>query len=441
MFTNRKGFSLTMLLIVILLLTSCDTLEIINNAQTLFIDWAYCYGGSAVDALYDITETGDNCYVGVGQSYSDDGDLLGNNGKYDVWVIKFRRNGDLIWSKNYGGTDDETGKAVLPTDDGGCVVAGDTKSNDGDVSTNKGERDFWILRLNRAGNKLWEVSYGGSEKEYAYDICKAADGNYVIAGSTESNNHDVSGFHGIRDYWVIKINALDGSLIWQKTLGGSDSDRGRSICATDDDGFLVAGMSSSNDHDVSANNGQFDVWLVKLDQWGDKVWDKNYGGSENDLANSVAQTSNHGFIVGGRTFSNDIDVSGKHGNEDGWVVRTDGNGDLKWAGCYGGTDYDEIKSILQTQNGGYAMLGYSKSEDNDLSDNHGSYDFWFTILDEVGTVQRSQNYGGTQTEIGSSLIESSNGDFILAGNTYSNDIDVSGNKEFSDYWILSLELK
>jgi len=235
----------------------------------------------------------------------------------------------------------------------------------------------------------------------------------------------------------VKVNGI-GELVWQKTLGGTQTDRVRSVCSTHDNGFLVVGSSKSSDGDVSDNNGQSDVWLCKLDNLGNILWDKNYGGSNNDYAFSVARTTDNGFIVAGRTDSTDQDVSGNHGYSDGWVLKVDINGDLDWAKCYGGTLDDEINSVIQTSNGRYALLGSSRSSDDDVPGNKGDRDFLFMLLDEDGNIEWSKNYGGSATDIGSALIETSDGNYVLCGNTYSNDGDVLGNNGNNDGWVLQL---
>ncbi|MEA1884848.1 MAG: hypothetical protein U9N62_10070, partial [Thermotogota bacterium] len=276
-----------------------------------------------------------------------------------------------------------------------------------------------------------------TDTEYAHDLCETSDGGFLVAGITKSADGDVTFFRGIEDGWIVKVNAT-GDFVWQKTLGGTQTDRAYSICPTHDNGFLVAGSSKSSNGDVSDNNGESDFWLCKLDHLGNILWDKNYGGSNNDSAYSVSRTSDNGFILAGQTYSTDQDVSGHHGNADGWVVRVDSNGVLDWAKCYGGTLYDEINSIIQTASGEYAFLGSSKSSDNDVPGNKGDRDYLFMLTDETGNIEWSENYGGSATEIGSSLIETTDSDYFLGGNTYSNDGDVSGNNGFSDGWVLQL---
>ena len=259
----------------------------------------------------------------------------------------------------------------------------------------------------------------------------------MVAGFTNSSDGDVTGYQGNDDYWIVKVNDT-GGLVWQKTLGGGQEDRAYSVCSTHDTGFLIGGSSRSSDGDVSDNNGGVDLWLVKVDQVGNLVWEKNFGGSNNDLARSVFRTSDNGFLVGGETESTDQDVTGNHGGKDGWLLKLQANGNLTWDKCYGGTDDDDIRDVIQTASGGYTFLGASNSSDEDVPGNRGDFDFLFMVLDDTGNIQWTKNYGGTSTEIGNSLIEKTNGGFVLGGNTYSTDGDITGNQGLSDYWVLEL---
>src|SRR5690606_33017833 len=163
--------------------------------------------------------------------------------------------------------DSDAANSIQQTADGGYIAAGSSSSNDGDVTGNNGDDDFWILKLNTTGNIEWQKSMGGSANDRPYSIQQTEDGGYIVAGSSSSNNGDVSGNHGNTDYWVVKLNTV-GEITWQKSLGGSSLDIARSIRQTADGGYIVAGNSRSLDGDVTGNNGEFDYWVVKLNSSG-----------------------------------------------------------------------------------------------------------------------------------------------------------------------------
>jgi hypothetical protein len=168
------------------------------------------------------------------------------------------------WQKSLGGSDYDDASSIQQTTDGGFIVAGQTKSNNGDVSGKHGNYDYWIVKLDADGNLVWQKCLGGSDFDEAQSIQQTTDGGFIVAGHSKSNNGDVSGNQGHEDYWIVKLDK-DGNLVWQKSLGGSDYDFAYSIQQTTDGGFIVAGQSASNDGDVSGNHGSGDDWIVKLD--------------------------------------------------------------------------------------------------------------------------------------------------------------------------------
>jgi len=304
----------------------------------------------------------------------------------------------IVWQKCLGGSNYDWAYSIQQTSDSGFIVAGWTKSNDGDVSRwhegyddDYGEptSDYWVVKLNSAGNIEWQKSLGGSGSDEAHSIQQASDGGFIVAGYTDSNDGDVSGHHGhigSSDYWVVKLNSA-GEIIWQKCLGGSRGDYANSIQQTSDGGFIMAGATESNDGDVNGWHVGYirdfplpDYWVVKLDSSGNIEWQKCLGGSDWDGAYSIQQTTNGGFIVAGYSRSNDGDVSGNHGGYDWWVVKLNSSGDIVWQKCLGGGSEDWAYSVQQTSDGGFIVAGGTESNDGDVSGNHGGGDFWVVKL-------------------------------------------------------------
>src|SRR5690606_36383484 len=168
------------------------------------------------------------------------------------------------------------------------ILTGSSESNDGDVSGNHGNFDCWIVRLDNIGNIQWQKSLGGSQEDSSGQIQQTFDGGYIMVGYSRSNNGDVSGNHGHYDYWVVKLD-MSGNIQWQKSLGGSGVDMAHSIQQTIDGGYIVAGLSQSNDGDVTGNHGGADYWIVKLDDNGNIDWQKSFGGTGSDNAYSIRQ--------------------------------------------------------------------------------------------------------------------------------------------------------
>ena len=296
--------------------------------------------------------------------------------------VKFRpeQPPELAWQKSFGGSDNDWARSVQQTVDGGFIVAGHTESNDGDVSGNRGGRDFWIVKLDGQGNLEWQQCLGGSNLDYAQSIELTNDGGFIVAGSTHSDDGNVSGNHGMSDFWIVKLDS-EGVLEWQKCLGGSGHDWAHSVQQTADGGYVLAGSTESNDGDVTGNHGGQDFWIVKLKEDGELEWQRCLGGSSNDTASVVQQTIDGGYIVSGYTESNDGDVSGNRGNSDYWLVKLSSSGDLLWQKCLGGSDHDYSHSLQQTTDGGYILAGSSRSNDGDVTGNQGDYDFWVVKLE------------------------------------------------------------
>ncbi|HZV11862.1 MAG TPA: hypothetical protein VFA55_01510, partial [Candidatus Kapabacteria bacterium] len=223
-------------------------------AQAPSIQWEHSFGGSDVDRASSIFQTTDGGYIVAGWSASTNGDVTGNHGKDDYWIVKLDGNGAIQWEQSFGGSNNDEASCIRQTTDGGYVVAGQSISADGDATGNHGLDDYWIVKLSATGSIQWEKSFGGSASDQALCIQQTTDGGYIAAGYSASNDGDVTGNHGGDDYWIIKLDA-NGTMQWQKSLGGSGDDQAFSIAQTADSGYIVAGYSASNDGDVTGNHG------------------------------------------------------------------------------------------------------------------------------------------------------------------------------------------
>ncbi|MCU0347557.1 MAG: hypothetical protein MUC59_11485, partial [Saprospiraceae bacterium] len=242
------------------------------------IQWQKSFGGSSDDFVHSIQSVNDGGYIAIGGSLSNDGDVTGNHGGFDCWVVKLTENGSLQWQKSLGGLNNDVAYSIQQTNDGGYIIAGLSESNDGDVSGNYGDRDYWIIKLSEAGNIQWERNLGGSWGDEAWSIIQTNEGGYIVAGVSDSQDGEVTGNHGNEDIWIVKLTEL-GEVQWQKSFGGSGEDYANSIQQTSDGGYIVAGMSSSYNGDVSANHGNRDCWILKLSVIGEIQWEKALGGS------------------------------------------------------------------------------------------------------------------------------------------------------------------
>ena len=240
----------------------------------------------------------------------------------EYWILKVTQTGDLVWSRYYGGSFTDTPTGIVETSSNEFIVAGSSDSNDVNISGNKGSYDFWVVRMDSGGDMIWENSYGGAEIDEARGIVRASDGNYVIVGDTRSSDQDVSLNNGAADLWIIKISE-SGDMIWNESIGGTNFDVPRSIKTTSDGGFIIAGSSRSSDGIVTSNQGQNDAWIVKTNSSGQLSWQKTFGGSEIDFAYDAVQLSNGDYILVGESSSSNGDVLENRGFTDLLIIRTD----------------------------------------------------------------------------------------------------------------------
>jgi hypothetical protein len=240
----------------------------------------------------------------------------------DYWVLKLNASGDIEWSKYFGGNFTDTPENVVQTDDNGFIIVGGSDSNDTDISSNIGTYDFWVLRISSIGNLIWEKSFGGDQIDEARAIVKSNDGNYIIAGDTRSSNNDISNNIGAADLWLIKISP-NGDLIWEKTIGGTNFDVARAMVKTQDNGLLLAGSSRSADFDVSENKGQNDAWALKLDIEGNLQWETTIGGSNIDFGYSIAELNDTSIVLVGDSTSSDGDITENKGFTDLLLIKID----------------------------------------------------------------------------------------------------------------------
>lgn len=418
------------------------------------IEWQKSFGGSEIDQPSFIQQTSDGGFIVAGFTYSDDGDVSGKHGTSfyaDFWIIKLDVDGNLVWQKTLGGTLHDDGYSVRQTTDGGYMVAGWTGSNDGDVTGNHGNTDFWLVKLDANGNLVGQKCFGGSSAEFAYSIQQTTDGGFIVAGGSASSDSDVSENNGSYDYWIVRLDSGE-NIMWQKSFGGVEYDIASSVEQTTDGGFIVAGHASSGDGDVTGHHGCtnsydecLDYWIIKLDEDGNLIWEKSLGGSGSDIATSIEQTFDGGFIISGASDSYDGDVSGNHSvynqyttPDDYWIVKLDGDGNLVWQKCLGGSDYENSTSVQQTSDSGFIVAGYAFSNDADVSGNHGNHDYWVLKLNTDGNLEWQECLGGIDGERAFCIRQTTDGGFVVAGYSNSNDSLVSGNHGSLDYWIVKL---
>jgi hypothetical protein len=414
-------------------------------AQAPSIQWQRSLGGTGVDATVAVVHTADSGYMVLSYSGSTDGDATYNHGRLDCWLVKLTAWGDVVWQKSIGGSDNEISTGLQQTNDGGYIVCVNSRSTDGDVTLNHGGEDAWIVKLDDTGKIQWQRSYGGSGKDVPQAIQQTTDGGYIVAGYSTSSDGDVTTNRGGNDYWLLKLTAT-GDITWEQTYGGSDDDVASAVQQTTDGGYIIGGSSASTDGDVTGNHGGDDYWIVKISATGTIQWQHSYGGSGDDdigdesFAGSIQQTFDGGYVTTGTTNSADGDVTGYHGGLlfDFWTLKISATGAIEWQKTNGSGGDDDGYCVQQTKDSGYVVCGTSNGNSGDVSGNHGTYDYWLIKLSPAGNLLWEQSYGGTLDEYDYFIRPTSDSEFILGGYSASNNMDVTGNHGGYDGWVVKL---
>lgn len=417
------------------------------HAQDSSILWQKTIGGSNMDAVQGLEVTSDGGYILGGYSNSNiSGDKTENSrGGIDVWIVKTDALGNILWDKTYGGSGDDYLTSIKQTSDGGFIVGVGSNSNiSGDKTENsRGGLDFWILKLNAAGNIEWQKTYGGAQPDFDTYIFQTTDGGYFVSGYSDSN---ISGdktvaTNGQRDYWILKLNAT-GDIVWQNSIGGSLLDRLIISMQSQDGGYILGGHSDSNISGNKSENsrGLFDNWIVKLNPNGTIQWDKTYGGSDHDIVRDIIQTQDGNYIVGGYSHSG---ISGDKTGElrgiiDYWIYKLDTSGNMIWQKTIGGSQIDYLRTVREKPDGSLLVTGYSNSgiSGDKTDESNGGYDMWFLLLDSGGEIAGQNTIGGSADESTGYSIILDDG-YIFAVTTRSN---ISGDKSensngVEDFWI------
>ncbi|MCX6317209.1 MAG: gliding motility-associated C-terminal domain-containing protein [Bacteroidetes bacterium] len=287
------------------------------------LEWQKRYGGSGLDIGNHIALTPEGNFLIAASSTSNDGDIRGNHstGTFtDGVLLKISSTGSVLWSKCYGGTKNEE-LFDIEVINGITFLAGFTNSIDGDIPPNQKNYDMWLLALDGNGNKVFSKIYGGSQNDVAYTMCRGADGTLTLAGYTTSSDGDVRGAKGSQDYWVINVDQR-GKLNWQKVLGGTDAEYAKTIITDEDSSYIIGGISYSVDGDINGAMGDGDFWVVKLSPGGTLVWKRNLGGSNNDhLRTMVRNPAKKEYYMAGDSESGDGDFSNGQGDADFAVIK------------------------------------------------------------------------------------------------------------------------
>ena len=431
--------------IVFTFLLCCESDDSISANQIVSIHEISTLGGTKNESGQSVVATSDGGFAVLGYSQSMDGDLLNkSNISYDFWLIKYNFNGEQEWQKVYGGSSDDRGYDIILSNDNNMVIFGSSKSTDGDISTNAGSNDFWIAKISNSGAIIWEKSLGYNGSDNGYSVIQTIDNGYLLLGvldvtasDGEGNNRISSYRHAGGDYWAVKLDS-NGILEWSRYFGGNFTDTSYAACQTQGGDYIIIGSSDSNDIDISNNKGTYDFWIIKISSEGNLIWEKSYGGSEIDEALDITPTTDGNFIVCGNTRSNNIDVSSNNGAADIWILKITPNGEILWEKTYGGNSFEAAKSVHQTTDNGFIIAGNSRSDNNDLTKNNGQNDGWIFKINQDGILQWQTSIGGSNIDLLMDSTQLQDGSIVAVGNTSSSDLDILENKGFTDLLLIRL---
>lgn len=340
------------------------------------------FGGPDQELGYSVEQTFDRGFVICGSTASF------GAGSSDIFLIRTNAEGDEIWSKTYGGSESEIGYSVQQTPDRGFIIAGFT------YSYGAGNGDVYLVRTDFAGDTLWTRTYGGSEFDWGYSVDQTSDGGYIIAGSTTSFGAETG------DAYAIRTDSL-GITVWARGYGGHQTDYARSVEQTTDGGFILAGTT------YTFGTASGDLYIIKTDASGAPEWTRTFGQDRVDEGNSVTQTYDGGYIVAGETYSSQT-VS-----RDIYLVRLDASGDSLWTKTFGGFDRDVAWSVRQTADAGYIVAGFTESS------GAGDQQVYLLRTDSLGDTLWTRTYGGPERDSGKSVGMTIEGGYVIGGDTES----------------------
>lgn len=374
------------------------------HAQAPEIEWTSTYGGSGSEGGGEMIENTDGDYFFACTSSSNPSEqrTAPKKGYRDIWVVKTKPDGTKVWDKSYG-SGDITLTAMVATSDGGFIAGGNTPSAGigyDKTDTARGKMDIWIIKVDRNGTKVWDKTLGGSLDDFLGTIIVAPDGNILVAINTSSlisGDKTAIGF-GKTDCWVVKLNG-SGQKIWDKTYGGSGFEDFYTGLVDNEGNYLFGGISTSpiSGTKTDSSRGGNDGWLVKTDANGNKIWDKTLGGDETDYIQCMAMSNNGEYILGIISTS---DISGDklsdgYGANDCWLLKINKSGGISWQKSIGGSGGDNILSIQIDKDNGMC-LGFQSnsgiSGDKTSPFVGPSSDIWIVKTDANGVIEWQSSY-------------------------------------------------
>ncbi len=361
------------------------------------------------------------------------------------WPLFPIARGNWLKVDTYGGSLEDVAHSVIITQDGGFAIIGNTQSTDNDfVSKIREGSDFFVMKFDANAVVEWTQTYGGEDDDRGYDMIQLEDEGFALIGYSKSEDGDASSNQGQHDNWLLRTDNR-GNLLWEKSFGFLGHDHAYSIIKTSDGGIFFNGFLDVTASEGEGNfnkqsnskkkHGVGEFWCHKLDQHGNLQWSRYYGGKSNDRSYDAIETKDGDFLIVGTSESQDVDIEYPRGGYDIWVIKIDSMGSLIWEKSVGGSGYDGAEAVIENRQGDYVVLGQSFSQDGDFKKGKGSSDIVIVTLTPEGIVKSTQNIGGDGFETGKSILERPDGTLIVLGH-YSSLILDKGENPMSNNIIL-----
>lgn len=429
----------------------------VSQTAPLVKQWDYSYGGFDGDFINQLLPAADGGFAAAGNSVSNASlEKSADNWDpstfptYDCWLIKCDAEGNKLWDRTLGGSNDDFYFKLVNTLDSGYLLLAYTRSpQSGDISTPPiGNFDAWVVRLDKDGNTVWEKRYGGTDHSALSSALPLGDGGFLLGGYTDSPvGADVSEpSYGTYDFWIMRVDS-DGNKLWDRRYGGSAEETIDNVFRTGDGGFLLGGLSLSDASGLKSQdvyvNGQSDMWFVKIDSSGNFQWDKQIGSLDNEIGLDMFQTTDHHYVIATSTTANaGADKSEpSYGVSDFWMIKTDSAMNVVWDHDIGGSsNEDDFGNIFETAEGNYMIAGTSYSDINYWKSqlNNGPENTWVVLVDTAGNKvwDKTIMTGYTHTEAGyaTQLLE---GCYVFANDGDGMTQDEKTDMSYSfDYWCI-----
>jgi gliding motility-associated-like protein len=432
----------------ILFLLTCFFIRVQTHAQkpSPKIISQKTIGGSLNETLNCTYPTTDGGYILGGQTTSSNGDISGSRkGLSDALIVKIDATGNIEFQVNLGGSRDESVTSIKETSDQGFIILGTTASTDGDFSTNHGGNDIFVIKISKIGSIQWNKCFGGTLDEKSGEVVASSEGGYLFTGNAKSFNGDLTGQSPIdADGWIVKITNT-GTISWDVLPSGPFTDICKAAKQLPNKNYVVVG----NVGNASGTNQREDIFTTLINPTGNIIGQRSMGGTRQDLASALEVTPDGGFVILGKTNSNNGTITKNQGDFDVWILKMNQNLNLEWQKTFGGSqvdggnETDVFGGIQATDDGGYVFTSSTNSKNGDIELPSTAWvgsqaRVWVVKLNCKQEIQWQKVLGGNAGDFGVFVKQIDDKGYFISANTNSNDGDVSGSKGSQDFWLINL---